>query len=250
MHTASRVGVLAALTCTIFGAPAPAQAAPSRYVVTPRVDEGEREFDFKAGSAQARDGSRETQWSLGFGLGASRWWFTELYAIWHREPGERHRFDAWEWENRFQLTDTGEYPLDLGFLLEIERPRDRSEGYELRWGPLLQAEFGDRLQANLNLLLEKHVRVSEGAPAELGYQWQLKHRWQPQLEWGVQGFGELGPYRHWDPSSEQTHTAGPALFGRVKTGRQQVVKYNAGWLWGLNHHSPRHTLRMQAEYEF
>lgn len=250
MRTATRAGALAALALTSLTLASSALAGPSDYVRTPLVDEGEREFDFKAGSAQSRDGGRESQWSLGFGLGVNRWWFTEVYAIWHKEPGEKHGFDAFEWENKFQLTETGKYPLDVGLLLEIERPKDRSEGYELRWGPLLQTEIGNRVQANLNLLLEKHVRVADGAPAELGYQWQLKYRWQPQLEWGVQGFGDVGPYKHWEPAAEQTHLAGPALFGRLKAGERQTVKYNAAALFGLNQHSPRHTLRLQAEYEF
>lgn len=250
MNNALRAGAMAALALLLpFTAPS-AHAGPSDYVITPTVEEGEREVDFKAGTAKSRDGSRESKWSLGFGLGATSWWFTELYAIWHKEPGERRSFDAWEWENKFQLTKTGKYPVDLGFLVEIERPKDRSEGYEFRWGPLLQTEFGPRMQANLNLLLEKRVRVTDGGPAELGYQWQIKHRWQPQLEWGVQGFGEVGPWQHWAASSAQSHIAGPAIFGRFKAGERQVIRYNAGWLVGLNHGSPRNTLRLQSEFEF
>lgn len=244
---------VAALACASLAAlnlcPTPAAASPADYVATPIVEEGERELDFKAGSARARDGSRFAAQSLGFGLGVNAWWFTELYAKWHKEPGERHGFDAFEWENRFQLTETGRYPVDVGMLLEIERPRDRSEGYEVRWGPLLQAEFGS-LQANLNLLLEKHVRAQQAGPAELGIQWQLKQRWRPEAEFGVQGFGTVGPWRHWAPSSQQTHVAGPAWFGRFKLGEHQVLKMNAAWLLPLNGASPRQTLRLQAEVEF
>ncbi len=225
-------------------------AGASDYVITPIVEQGEREIDFKAGTAKLRDGTRANKESLGFGWGATSWWFTELYAVWHKEPGERHGFDAWEWENKFQLTETGRYPVDVGFLFEIERPKDRSEGYELRWGPLLQTEFGSRVQANLNLLLEKHVRASQPSRAELGYQWQVKYRWQPSLEFGAQGFGALGPWRDGSPSSEQSHIAGPAVFGRIRVGERQVVKYNAGLLFGLNDGAPRNTFRLQAEYEF
>lgn len=158
-------------------------------------------------------------------------------------------FDAWEWESKFQLTETGKYPVDVGFLLEIERPEDRSEGYEYKWGPLLQSEFGP-WQANLNLLIEKHIRTAAPEKAELGYQWQLKYRWKPSLEAGVQGFGRVGPWNDWAPSAEQTHIAGPALFGRIKVGEHQAIKYNAGLLFGLNDTSPKHSLRLQAEYEF
>lgn len=248
MRTALRAGATAALallTCL------PALAGPADYVFTPTVEEGEREIDFKAGAARLRDDAgSESASSLGLGWGATNWWFTEFYAKWHREPGEAHGFDAWEWENKFQLTETGRWPVDLGLILEIERPKERSEGYEFRWGPLLQAEFGPSVQANFNLLLEKHVRTTEPSATELGYQWQLKYRWRPALEWGAQGFGEVGPWRDWAPSSEQAHIAGPALFGRVRVGERQFVRYNAALLFGLNDAAPRHTVRLQAEYEF
>jgi hypothetical protein len=173
-----------------------------------------------------------------------------LYAVWHKNPGERHGFDAFEWENKFQLTETGKYPVDVGLLIEIERPKDRSEGYELRWGPLLQADLTPTLQANLNLLIAKTFRASEPGRAELGYQWQLKYRWRPALEFGLQGFGEVGPWNHWEAHAEQPHIAGPAVFGRVKVGDHQHIKYNAGLLFGLGDAAPRNTFRLQAEYEF
>ena len=249
MHTVKQAGALVALALSSFLSARPAAAAPSDYVVTPIVEEGELEIDFKAGTRKLRDGTRESAWSIGFGYGATSWYFTELYAKWHHEPGQQSAFDAWEWENRFQLTETGKYPIDVGFLLEIERPKDRSEGYEYRWGPLLQSEFG-LWQANLNVLIEKHIRAAETEKAELGYQWQLKYRWKPSLEAGVQGFGAVGPWNDWASSKEQSHIAGPALFGRIKVGNHQAIKYNAGLLVGLNNASPKHTLRVQAEYEF
>lgn len=249
MHTANHVRALAALALSILALLRPAAAGPSDYVATPIVEEGEREIDFKAGTRKLRDGSRESAWSLGVGYGVNSWWFTELYAKWHHEPGARSGFDAWEWENKFQLTETGKYPVDLGLLLEIERPKDRNEGYEYVWGPLLQTEFG-LWQANLNLLIEKHIRTAQPSKAELGYQWQAKYRWTPALEAGVQGFGSVGTWNDWAPMREQVHVAGPALFGRIKAGERQTVKYNAGLLFGMGHGAPRHTLRLQAEYEF
>lgn len=248
MHPLARTVVALSCVSSLFASSV--HAAPSDYVVTPIVEEGEREIDFKAGSAKLRDGTREASQSLGFGWGATGWWFTELYAKWHKPAGESHSFDAWEWENRFQLTETGRYPVDVGLLLEIERPKDRGEGYEYRWGPLLQADLTPSIQANLNLLLEKHVRSEAAGKAELGYQWQTKMRWKPALEWGIQGFGSLGPWNDWAPSSSQTHVAGPALFGRVGLGGRRAIKYNAGLLYGLNRASPQATARLQAEVEF
>ena len=250
MRTAIRAGALAALALQILSMSTTATAGPSEYVRTPLVQEGEREIDFKAGTAKNRDGTRESAWSLGLGYGVNSWWFTEFYGKWHKEPGERHSFDAWEWENRFQLTETGKYPVDVGFLLEIERPKDRSEGYEYKWGPLLQADVTPMVQANFNVLVEKHIRSATPSPAELQYQGQLKYRWRPNFEYGLQAFGELGPVRHISRSNEQSHTVGPAVFGRIRTGKREFIKYNAAVLFGTTSASPRTTFRVQTEYEF
>ena len=250
MRTTLLAGALAALALSSLCATSIAVAGPSDYVVTPIVEQGEREIDFKAGTAKSHDGSRESASSIGLGWGATSWWFTELYAKWHKGPGAANTFDAWEWENKFQLTETGKYPVDVGMLLEIERPKDRNEGYEYRWGPLLQTDITPGVQANLNLLWTKHIRASEPGKAVFGYQWQVKYRWHPELEYGVQGFGDAGPWNDWGPKSAQSHIAGPALFGRVKVGDHQVIRYNAGLLFALNDRAPRNTLRLQAEYEF
>lgn len=247
MRIARLASALAAL-CPLL-VPAVLRAAPNDYVRTPIVEEGEREIDFKWGVEKRKNMPSGTATSIGFGWGATPWWFTELYGKWHREPAESSAFDAWEWENRFRLLETGKYPVDLGFLLEIERPRDRSEGYELSYGPLLQAEWG-AIQGNLNLLWQKHVRATAPFDTELHYQMQLKYRASEKLEWGAQGFGSLGRWDHWSPSSQQEHQFGPAIFGKIKTGAKQAVRYNAALLFGTNTASPRTAVRLQAEYEF
>ena len=226
-----------------------AHAEANDYVRTPAVEYGEKEIDFRSGYQRNRDTGSESASALGVGWGATPWWFTEIYAKYHREPGERTAFDAWEWENRFQLTDTGKYPVDVGFLLEIERPKERSDGYELTFGPLFQMEW-DRIQGNFNVLLQRHVRSAEEFDTELHYQAQLKYRYAEKLEWGAQAFGNVGRWDRWSSSSTQEHKIGPALFGKLRVAQHAAIKWNAGLLFGLTDKSPRTTLRVQAEYEF
>ena len=247
MRSTSRVGALLALV-PLFHLPL-AHAGLDDYVRTPIVEQGEKEIDLKLGAGRYPNGGSGTATSLGFGYGVNSWWFTEVYGKWKRPVGEAGGLDAIEWENKFQLTETGRYPVDVGLLLEIERPRDRSEGYELVYGPLLQTEFG-RVQANLNVLFEKHVRSSTPKDTELKYQWQLKYRAHPSFEWGAQGFGELGRWDRWEASSQQQHRLGPAIFGKVRTAGNTAIKYNAALLVGTNDQSPRTNLRLQVEYEF
>jgi hypothetical protein len=223
---------------------------PADYVLTPNVTYGEREIDFKAGSWKKSDEERFRAWSLGYGYGITQRWATELYVKYESFASEHlSKFDAVEWENKFQLTEQGEYPVDAGLVLEIERPKDRSEGYEVLLGPLFQKEIG-KVQLNGNLLFQRHVRVDTPQHTEFGYQWQAKYRWKQEFEIGVQGFGEVGTWNHWDPASERTHRLGPAVFGKLPMGGGQAIRYNAAWLIGAGSGAPNNTIRTQVEYEF
>lgn len=240
-HAAVAAG---ALLCLV----AVARADPTDDVLSPRVEEGERELELKLGTQTKKDAPRFSAATLGIGYGVLAWWAAELELKYERE-GAATRFDAIELENRFQLTETGKYPFDLGFLLEIEWPRDRAEGWEFAWGPLLQAEAG-RMQFNANLLWKRQVRSEERAATELGYRLQAKYRWREELEFGAQAFGDFGPWRHWSPSSQQSHRIGPALFGAAHLAPGHALKWNAGYLFGTTHGSPDRVLRAQIEYEF
>lgn len=251
MHTAIKAGagpLLSLAVCLTLATAA--HAGPADYVYSPIVEQGEKEIDYKLGTAKDRNGTRGSATSLGLGYGVNAWWFTEVYAKWNRQTPNSWRFDAIEWENKFQLTETGKYPVDVGMIVEIERPRDRAEGWELRFGPLFQMELTPSVVANVNLLLSRHYRSATPSSTDLDYQWQLRYRWTPQFEIGAQGFGSLGPWRNWLASAQQEHKAGPAVFGKIRLDGRRAVKYNAAWLVGANTNTPRNTLRLQVEYEF
>lgn len=225
-----------------------AVAGPADYVYTPAVTYGEREIDFKSGTVKRSGDDRESAASLGFGYGVTDYWFTEIYGKYKREGGNGG-FDAFEWENKFQLTQPGQYPIDVGFITEIERPQDRSEGYEVKFGPLFQTEFG-KTQLNLNILFERNYRAVEANPLRLGYQYQAKYRWKPELEFGVQGFGDVGQWNRFAPRSEQSHLVGPAIFGKFALGGRHAIRYNAAYLVDISDTKHSNTLRAQVEYEF
>ena len=226
-------------------------AGPADYVYMPTVEHGEREIDFKMGSASYADGQHRTDTSLGYGYGATEYWFTEVYFK-RKVTGSSDETD-FEWENKFQLLETGKYPVELGLITEIEAPVSKSGPWEAKIGPLLQTEFG-KLQLNANMLFERKFS-SDGSgvryPTEVLYQWQIKYRLQPEFEFGAQGFGALGEWDNWvNTKQEENHTAGPAIFGKVPLGNRQAIKYNAAWLIGTWAGAAERTFRMQAEYEF
>ncbi|WP_211097231.1 hypothetical protein [Herbaspirillum sp. ST 5-3] len=247
-NTMKKIGAASAVIALVLSAQN-ALAGPADYVYTPTVEYGEREIDFKAGTAKVTDEARESAASIGFGYGATEHWFTELYVKYKRENGSGTFFDAYEWENKFQLSEPGQLPVDIGFITEIERPQDHSEGWEVKFGPLFQKEFG-KTQLNLNILFERNYRAAEANPMRLGYQWQAKYRWTPQFEFGAQGFGDVGKWDHFAPRAEQSHIFGPAIFGKIALGGRQAIKYNVAYLIDANDEKHSNTFRTQVEYEF
>ena len=229
-------------------------ADPADYVKLPAIEYGEREIETKYGTSKLSGGEgRESAGTFGFGYGVTPYWFTEAYLKYQKAPDEHTRFDAVEWENKFLLTETGKYPVDVGFFVELEIPRLRSEGYELRFGPLFQADAGN-LQLNGNLFLKRQYRAEPEADnqhvTELHYQMQVKYRLRREFEFGVQALGELGKWDRWDATDKQNHRIGPAVFGKLPLGGRESIRYDMAWLVGASKTAQDSTLRIQLEYEF
>jgi hypothetical protein len=226
-------------------------AGAADYVYTPTVEYGEREIDFKLGATSPVSGNPSQGASIGYGYGAKEYWFTEVYVKQERDGGNIANLA--EWENKFQLTETGEYPVDTGVITELEAPLSANTPWELKIGPLFQTEFG-KFQLNGNLLFERAFGNADtgGVPysTNFSYQWQAKYRWQPVLEFGLQGFGDMGKWNDWDKQADQIHRIGPAIFGKFALGNRRAIRYNAAWLFGTSNAAPDNTFRMQVEYEF
>ncbi len=226
-------------------------AGPADYIYTPAVQYGERELDLKYGATTPTTQGSAQGLSIGVGYGASEHWFTELY-VKNERVGASQATLA-EWENKFQLTEIGEYPVDVGFVTELEAPIKGEAPREIRLGPLFQTELG-KLQLNGNLLFgHSFGGADEGGPANttvFGYQWQAKYLWRRTLDFGLQGFGETGKWNKWGTTDQQNHRLGPAVMGTLALGGRQVLCYNAAWLFGVSRAAPNHTFRTQVEYEF
>jgi len=139
--------------------------------------------------------------------------------------------------------------------IELVRGAQRLRDGSSATGTALKLGYGIRswwaaLQANLNLLFERHLHAAEPPVTEFGYQWQLRWRVDPKLDWGAQGFGATGPWRHRSDSSEQSHQLGPALFGRTKVSPAAALEYDAALLFGTGGTAPKRALRARIEYEF
>lgn len=224
-------------------------ASPADYIFMPVVENGEKEIELKAGSAKAGDGSHENVSQLSVGYGVNDVWFTEFAVEVSKNSGADTKVEAVEFENKFLLTQPGEYPVDIGLITEFEIPTQSYNHYEFQFGPLLQTDLG-KTQMNLNVIFEKQWGNEADTAVEMHYQWQAKYRWKREFEFGLQGLGEVGKWDNWEPAAEQVHLVGPAVFGKLSVGEHHAFKYNAAWLAGLSAASPDTTVRVQLEYEF
>jgi len=233
--------------------PAAAWADPNDYVLTLDYTGGEHEIETKAGAAtSARNGAAAGEAAaVAWGQGVNDIWFTELYAQFaNSSPGaDGGGLDAVSWENIVRFSDPGQWPVDVGAAVEIERPRAGSRGWKITAGPLFQKDI-DQIQVNANFQLQRQFDGGFQLSTQLNYRLQLRYRSDPRLEFGMQAFGEMGAWNHWGRPQGQVHRLGPAIFGERKLSPSTGLHYNAAVLLGASRGAADVTLRTQIEYEY
>jgi hypothetical protein len=223
-------------------------AGPGYYLVTVYEDEGEKSVDLRTWHVKPRDRASVSASEIGFSYNVTKRWFTELYLTWLRVDGAGTQLNDIAWQNDYLLTQ-GQLPFDLAMHTELKRYEDGSRGYGVEFGPALQTEFG-RTQVNANVFFERSYRTETANTMQMKYQWQVKQRWRPALEFGLRGFGELGDWDHWAPRREQSHRAGPVIGGMVPVGTSNEIKYEVGYFFGKVAAEQARTAVVRVQYEF
>jgi len=221
-----RLTLAISLLCTCCAA----AADPGYYVVTVYDNYEVRTIDFRYWTVKFPNRPEVIWPELGFGYGISTRWYTELYASFIGSSQMATKLSTWNWQNDVLLTQ-GEYPLDVAIHTNLIRYANTEEGYAVEFGPVLQTDV-ERTQLNANVFFERGYGGSDAGPMQLKYQWQVRYRWKPLLNLGAQGFGELGQWDHWAPHDQQSHRAGPAVFGTLALGDRESLLYQAAYLIG------------------
>jgi hypothetical protein len=243
---ALRAGLLAMFALSGAGA-AQAMVNPGYYVVTVYDDEGLRTLDFRYWSVQANEGNTTVLWpEVGVGWNVNGRWYTELLASWITSSKFATRLETLNWQNDVLLTQ-GQYPFDLAVHTQVIRPQHPASGWALEVGPVFQTDI-DRTQLVFNVFFQRGFESLSG-PTELSYQWQVRHRWNRWLHFGAQGFGELGTWNDWLPKDQQSHRAGPALFGAVPAGPGKL-QWQAAYLFGKTYARRGEMFTARMKYDF
>ena len=223
-------------------------------VYTPYVELHEFEIEYKPSRTIDGDDAKDNKQKhlLGIGYGVNEWWFTEVYAEWEREPGsgEEFFFEAFEWENRFQLTNPGENWADFGLLVEYVHKDLDSSPDKIELALLFAKELGT-FDATYNLWFEREIGSGASDDVELAQGFQLKYRLDPAFEPGIEIFSEFGAIDDMQGFDDQKHYVGPIVAGVLPlndTGTK--IKYNVGYLFGISDEAEDGVVKAIVELEF
>ena len=200
-------------------------------VYHPYVQAMEKEVEWRLVAA---DGDHLQR--LGIGRALTDRIFVEGYLI-AAEEGDTFRLQGYELETRLQLTEQGEYAIDWGLLLELEKAHEEDE-YELATAFLMEKQWG-RWVGAANLWLEYEWGDAVKDEFETATALQARYRLSPEFEPAVEFYG-----------GENPRALGPVAMGDIRFAAGKKLHWETGVLLGLSKKTPDATLRVLAEYEF
>jgi hypothetical protein len=226
----------------------------------PIVDYRELEFEHNgAVTFDKRDSGKNNGQSFTYelGYGVTPWWEPEIEGEFETVPGENQRFSATTFENTFQLTPQGQYWADLGFFAEFSHASGRNEPDSFTFGPLVQKEATDIFGLDLghdtihtlNLLVTKEVGLNHSEATPLLVAWQSRLRLNPFFEPGIEYYGEISSIAGTSEDTPVEHRLGPVLVGQYNMFQYGKIRYEIGYLFGLNAATERGAVRWRLEYE-
>ena len=259
LKTLARQTVLgiALLCCGMTNAP-PAEAEfKLRY---PVVDYREFEFEHNGDITFDKRGSGKNNgqsftYEIGYGL--TPWWQPEIEGEFETEPGQNQRFKATSFESTFQFTEQGQYWADLGFFAEFSHAAARTEADSFTFGPLIQKQAADLFGLDLgkdtlhtlNLLFSREIGLNHSDATPLAIAWQSRLRLDPLYEPAIEYYGQISSISGTSSGQAQQHRLGPALIGQYNFYGWGKIKYEVGYLFGLNRATERGAVRWRFEYE-
>lgn len=229
----------------------------------PTVDYREFEFEHNGDvtfdkSGSGRNNGQSFTYEIGYGF--LPFWEPELEGEFETVPGQNQRFDATTFENTFQLTPQGEYWADLGFFAEYSMAASRGDPDSFTFGPLVQKQtntlfglnLGKATLNTLNLLFTKQVGPDRSDATPLAIAWQSRLMLDPMFQPGFEYYGQISSISG-RSTPDQTvpveHRIGPVLVGQYNFFQYGAIKYEVGYLFGLNNATEKGAVTWRFEYE-
>ncbi len=218
-------------------------------VYSPYVEQGAWEFEFRGThSFDKRAAQNAAQGYLTeIGYSPTSFWHTALFFEAEGVAANHLRASEFAWENLFQLTEPGQYWLDLGAYIEYAKGLFHANNNALEWKILAEKAVGN-WTFTVNPIFSQEFGRGSAPGVQFGYAGGTHYRLSPFFEPGFEAYGSLGELAHALPGDLQQHCLGPDLRGQVRIGRGKL-EYNVGYLFGLTPNTPQGAVKLTLEYE-
>lgn len=225
------------------------------YIVYPAtIESGERAIEIRGWRQIDGNGELDGSGALKLAVETTMtdFWLIEPYLEFEKEGDEDLQLEAVEIENRFQLTPKGKYWLDVGLLVEGEFHVDGEDKKKLRYGPLLEKQFG-RTLVTTNFIFQNQFGSDAKDHDEdtlFTYMANVRYLLSPVIEPGISAYGGIGALGEPEDGSDQVHQLGPSIQGKLALGTGTALKYRTEAVFGMTSGSPDATWIAHLEYEF
>ncbi len=205
-------------------------------VYHPYVLPNEREVEWRLLSHKESENNNLAQ-RFAYGQSLTDTIMLELYLVGERDINDDFSLSSYELEARWMLTEQGEYWADWGLLFEIEKVQ-RQKNWEVTSGVLVEKEFG-RASLTFNAFIIYEWGKTIVSEFETEFRLQYRYRYLEQLQPAIELY-----------SGQNYLGIGPAFMGIQRFDGQKQLKWDVGFITGLDRRSKGHVLRVAIEYEF
>lgn len=222
-----------------------AQAADKIYdpYVTPS--------ELKLGYFGSRDDDDVQKQQMSLSYGVNDFWKTELHGKLAKASGDNVTFDAWKWNNIFQLTERGQYFVDVGGTLGYEwTPRgNKADAVEAR---LILAKDIENTSHIVNFNAEKQVSSGKRKQTKGKILWSSRYNYTKAFEPGFEIESDFNELKKMGSFDEQKHSIGPAAYGKIPLpfgDEAGGLKYRVAYLFGVSDAASDGQAIIQLEYK-
>jgi hypothetical protein len=205
-------------------------------VYHPYVTANEQEVEWRLFSHKESNNNKLAQ-RFAYGQSLTDDVMLEFYLVGERDINDDFSLTSYELEARWMLTEQGEYWADWGLLFEIEKVQ-REKNWEVTSGLLVEKEFG-RTSLTLNAFIIYEWGNTIVSEFETEFSLQYRYRYLEQLQPAIELY-----------SGENYLGIGPAFMGVQRFEGQKQLKWEVGFITGVDSRSKGHILRVAVEYEF
>lgn len=233
-----------ALSALLIAGHSPALAVGN--LSSPLVEQGEFEVEYSAYRSFDNDSTvdNEQKHKLEMSYGFGEKWKSEISAEFKKEPDESIDFTAIEIENQFQLTEQGEYWVDVGAKFAYVQTFDSTKAQALEAKLLLRKDT-THFAHIANIGAEQPIGSDAHDGPELSFDWGSRYRYSDHFNPGFEYQADFGHANDIPGYDEQEHIIGPMAYGKISDG----VKYELGYLFGISDAAADGYLKGKLEYE-